>query len=206
MTQYVVRRLVFGAILIWVIATLVFLFVHILPGDPAQIILGGSETRQPTAEEVEAVREQLGLNRPLHTQYVDFMVSTATGDLGNSFSNDRAVFDDLMTRMGRTLQLILPAVVLSALLGISLGVVAANNRGTMLDTIISAFGVFGNSLPSFVTGTLMVLLFAIHWNMLPSSGFVEFTVDPQRFLTYLVLPLATLTIGGLGPIMPHDDG
>lgn len=201
MTQYVLRRLAFGAVLIWLIATLVFLFVHILPGDPAQIILGGSETRQPTAEEVEAVREKLGLNRPLHVQYFDFMVSTATGDLGNSFSNDRSVYSDLSTRMGRTLQLILPAVVLSAILGILLGVIAARRRGTFLDTFISAFGVFGNSLPSFVTGTLFVLLFAIYWNVLPSSGYVEFTKDPERFLKYLALPLATLTIGGLGPIM-----
>ncbi len=201
MTQYVLRRLAIGAALIWLIATLVFLFVHILPGDPAQIILGGSETRQPTAAEVEAVRQELGLNRPLYEQYIDFVKSTITGDLGNSFANDRAVADDLLVRMGRTLQLILPAVTLSSVLGIVLGIVAAKRRGTMLDTVISAFGVFGNSLPSFVTGTLFVLLFAIQWNVLPSSGFVEFTEDPKRFLTYLVLPLATLTIGGLGPIM-----
>jgi peptide/nickel transport system permease protein len=201
MTQYVLRRLVLGLILIWVVGSLVFLFVHVLPGDPAQIILGGSETRQPTAEEIEAVRLRLGLDKPIHVQYIDFITSTVQGDLGNSFSNDRPVFDDLMLRMGRTLQLILPAVVLSALIGILLGVVAATQRGTWLDTVISAVGIFGHSLPSFVTGTLLVLVLAIHLSVLPSSGYTEFTTDPQRFLLYLVLPLTTLTLGGLGPIM-----
>lgn len=201
MIEYVLRRLALGLVLVWLVATLVFLFVHILPGDPAQIILGGSETRQPTAQEIELVRERLGLNRPIPEQYVDFLTSTVRGDLGNSFSNDRPVFNDLTTRMGRTLQLILPAVVLSAVLGIALGIIAANHRGRMMDTFISAFGVLGNSLPSFVTGTLFVLLFAIHWSLLPSSGYIEFTRDPSRFLLYLTLPLATLTLGGLGPIM-----
>jgi len=201
MTQYVLRRLALGLVLVWVVATLVFLFVHILPGDPAQIILGGSETRQPTAEEVESVRVRLGLNDPLPIQYVDFIRSTVQGDLGNSFSNNRPVFDDLALRMGRTLQLILPSVVLSALIGIVLGVVAAIHRGSFLDTSISAIGIFGNSLPSFVTGTVLVLLFAIHLNLLPSSGYIEFSKDPRRFLLYLTLPIITLTLGGLGPVM-----
>jgi peptide/nickel transport system permease protein len=201
MTQYVLRRLVLGLILIWVVGTLVFAFVHVLPGDPAQIILGGSETRQPTAEEVEAVRLRLGLNEPIYIQYFDFITSTVRGDLGRSFSNDRPVYDDLMTRMGRTLQLILPAVVLSAVTGILLGVVAATRRGTWVDTVISATGIFGHSLPSFVTGTLLVLVISIHLNLLPSSGYTEFTNDPRRFFLYLALPLATLTLGGLGSIM-----
>lgn len=201
MTQYILRRLVVGALLIWVVGTLVFLFVHILPGDPAQIILGGSETRQPTPEEIEAVRERLGLNEPLVHQYITFLTSTLQGDLGTSFANGRSVSQDLLLRLGRTLQLILPAVVLSAVIGIFLGVFSANHRGKWVDTLTSAIGLAGHSLPSFVTGTLLVLLFAVTFNVLPSSGYVEPTVSPQRFLQYIALPLATLTLGGMGPVM-----
>ncbi|MBA2520583.1 MAG: ABC transporter permease [Chloroflexia bacterium] len=201
MTRYIARRVLFSLVLVWAVGSLVFLFIHILPGDPAQIILGSSETRQPTVEEVARVRERLGLDRPFLIQYGDFVASALTGDFGNSFVNNRPVSQDLGLRLGRTLQLILPAVVLSAIIGIVLGVLAAKARGGWADTLISAFGLLGLSLPGFVTGSLLVLVFAIQISLLPSSGYAPPLESPAEFLRYIALPLATLTLGGIGPVM-----
>jgi peptide/nickel transport system permease protein len=201
MTQYVARRVLISLGLIWAIGSIVFLFIHVLPGDPAQIILGSSETRQPTEEEVERVRERLGLHEPILEQYGDFLVSTVTGDLGRSFINNRPVIQDLGLRMQRTLELIIPSILFSAVIGILLGVVAANARGRWIDPFISAVGLLGNSLPGFVTGSLLVLFFAIELDVLPSSGYESPLESPAEFLRYAALPLVTLTLGGIGPVM-----
>jgi peptide/nickel transport system permease protein len=188
-------------LLVWAVGSLVFLFIHLLPGDPAQIILGSSETRQPTADEIARVQERLGLEKPLLRQYGDFVSAAVTGDLGRSFMNNRPVSHDLGLRLGRTLQLIVPAVALSAVIGIFLGILAARSRGRWADTGISAIGLLGHSLPGFVTGSLLVLLFAIQLDALPSSGYASPFESPGRFLRYVALPLVTLTLGGIGPVM-----
>jgi peptide/nickel transport system permease protein len=115
--------------------------------------------------------------------------------------NNRPVSHDLGLRLGRTLQLIVPAVALSAAIGIFLGILAARSRGRWADTGISAVGLLGHSLPGFVTGSLLVLLFAIQLDALPSSGYASPFESPGRFLRYVALPLATLTLGGIGPVM-----
>jgi peptide/nickel transport system permease protein len=201
MTRYIARRVLFSLVLIWVIGSLVFLFIHILPGDPAQIILGSSETRQPTEEEIARVRDRLGLDKSVPEQYWEFVSSAVVGDFGNSFVNNRPVAQDLGLRLVRTLQLILPAVAISAVVGVLLGVIAAKFRGSWIDTSISAIGLLGHSLPGFVTGSLLVLLFAIQLDWLPSSGYESPLESPSQFLKYIILPLATLALGGVGPIM-----
>jgi peptide/nickel transport system permease protein len=201
MTRYVVRRTITSLALIWLTATALFFFIHVLPGDPAEVILGSSETRQPTPAQLDRVREQLGLNRPVLAQYADYMTGLVRGDLGDSFLTGRPVATELRLRLVRSLQLIIPAIVLSSLLGIGIGVVAARRRGGWQDGTLSAVGLVGHSLPAFVTGNLLVLLLAIQLSWLPSSGFVEFSEDPRGFLTYIALPIATLTLGGIGPVM-----
>lgn len=201
MARYAIRRCVSSLVLVWLIATIVFLFIHVLPGDPVDVILGGSETRQPTPAQIEAVRQHLGLDRPLRVQYAEYLGGIVRGDFGESFLSGRPVILDLRLRLGRTLQLILPAILLSAAFGITLGVLAAAVRGGWRDGLLSAIGLLGHSLPAFVTGNLLVLLVAIQLQLLPSSGFVPFTTDPGRFLSHIALPLATLTLGGMGPIM-----
>jgi peptide/nickel transport system permease protein len=201
MTGYVVRRVLVSLVLIWAIGSLVFLFIHAIPGDPARTILGASETRQPTEQEVARVRERLGLNRPLLTQYTDFVTSAIRGDLGTSFANGRPVTKDLWVRLQRTLQLIIPAVALSAVIGIALGTLAARARGTWQDTLLSAIGLLGHSLPGFVIGSLLVLAFAIELDLFPSSGYVAPFDDFPGFLKYLALPLLRLTFRGIGPVM-----
>lgn len=201
MNKYLVRRLLVTVALLWVVATAVFLFVYILPGDPAEIILGGSEQSQPTPEQVATVRHKLGLDRPLPVQYVSFLGDLARLDLGESFLSDRPVALDLRLRFGRTLQLMVPALLLSTVFGIGIGVTAARARGRFLDPLLSAAGLVGFSVPVFVLGNLFVLVLAVDLGWLPSSGFAELTTDPGHALRYMVMPVLALALGPMAVTM-----
>ena len=201
MTRYIVQRLLLSLILLWLIATCLFFFIHLLPGDPAGIILGSSEGSSPTPEQLATVRRQLGLDRPLLDQYLSYMGGILRGDLGVSLLTGRAVSFDLGLRLSRTVMLVIPAMILSSLLGIVLGVSSARVRGGGSDMLISAVGLVGHSLPAFVTGSLLVLLFSIWLGVLPSSGFIEIEEDPARFLRYITLPVVTLAIGRIASTM-----
>lgn len=201
MGRYVLRRILSTIVMLWVVATILFFFIHLLPGDPAMMILGGSEDFQPTPAQLERVRSQLGLDRPVLVQYVDYMVGMARGDLGVSFLTGRSVAEDLSLRFFRTLQLVLPAIVLASVAGVLMGVWAARTKSRAVDLLLSTIGLLGHSLPTFVVGNLLVLLFAIHWGLLPSSGYVEFSRDPGRSIAYMVLPVLALASGRMGTTM-----
>src|SRR5687768_12785461 len=118
------------------IITVVFMLVHLLPGDPAYTVLGGLDAA-PSPEEIERVRQDLGLDRPIYVQYVEWLGRLVQGDLGYSYISKRAVAPDLFQRLPRTLMIIVPAIILSVMLGVPLGIAAARLRSTMWDPIIS---------------------------------------------------------------------
>lgn len=200
MTRYLARRISLSLLMLWVVATVLFLFVHLLPGDPAMIILGGEESN-PSPEQIETVRRKLGLDRPLHEQYLSYFGGLLHGDLGESFLTGRPVALDLRLRFGRTLQLVGPALILASLLGVLVGLLAANSRGRWPDGLLSSIGLAGYSMPSFVVGSLLVLVISIWLGWLPSSGYVEFGRSPGRFLAYLILPVTALAIRRMAATM-----
>jgi peptide/nickel transport system permease protein len=199
--RYLTQRVSLSLFTIWVVATVLFFFVHLLPGDPAQAILGGGQDFQPSPEQVAVIRQKLGLDRPLHEQYLTYLGGIVQGDLGVSFLTGRPVALDLRLRFGRTLMLVIPSITLSAVIGISVGLLAARFRGSWIDGLLSSVGLVGHSLPSFVIGSLLVLLLSIWLGLLPSSGFVEFERDPRRFLSYISLPVTTLVLGRMASTM-----
>src|SRR5690554_4180558 len=113
MLQYITRRLGMAVAQVWIVTTVVFFFVFLLPGDPADIILGSSEDYQPSKEQLERVRARLGLDQPVPVQYVKYLAGVVRGDLGSSFANQRPVLLDLGVRLPRSLQLIIPAAIIS---------------------------------------------------------------------------------------------
>lgn len=201
MTGFLVRRLLITVMLIWLVTTVVFMFVRLLPGDPAMAILGASESFQPTEAQLTTVRQRLGLDRTLPEQYASYLGGLVRGELGESLTSGRPVALDLRLRLGRTLQLMVPALLLSSLLGIAFGVLAARARGRLLDPVLSVVGLIGFSVPVFVIGNVMVLILAIQLEWLPSSGFVEFTQDPLRSLRYMVMPTIALALAPLAVTM-----
>ena len=201
MRFYIAQRLVLSVVMLWVVATGLFLFVHLLPGDPAQVILGGSEVFQPSPEQLALVRERLGLDKPLLEQYLNYIGGLLRGDLGVSFLTSRPVATELGLRFVRTLMLVIPSLLLSSLIGIVIGVAAARARGRWVDGVLSSIGLLGHSLPVFVVGSVLVLFFSIQNKLLPSSGYVDFDTDPNHFFSYLVLPVTALTIGRVATTM-----
>jgi peptide/nickel transport system permease protein len=200
MQAYLARRFTIAMALLWVVASVVFFSVYLLPGDPAHIILGGLEAN-PTPEQLQAVRQKLGLDRPVLVRYVEWLGSVARGDLGRSLVTDRLVAADLTTRLMRTLQLIVPAILTATAAGTVAGVFAARRRGTIFDPLASASTLLGFSVPVFVIGPILVYIFALWLRVLPSGGYANIYEGPGRFLAHLVLPALALAAAPMATTM-----
>jgi peptide/nickel transport system permease protein len=187
--------------LVWVVATLVFAFLHLLPGDPVLIILGAASGAQaPSPVQVEAVRNALGFDQPIAVQYGRWLLSLARFNLGTSLYDATSVTADIAERLPVSLELICVAVGLAIIAGMVLGLTAARLRGTWVDAALSAALAGGLSTPVFVVGTLMVLVFGVVLRWVPIGGYVRFTEDPGAFIQQLTLPAAALAAGLVGVI------
>src|SRR5688572_470929 len=174
---YLLRRLGVSVVLIWLVATLIFAVLRLIPGDPAEMLLSsGGVAPDPAA--VAELRERLGLEKPVLEQYGAFLRGLARLDLGNSMQDDRPVMEEIVRRLPRTLELVISATILSIVMGLPLGVAAALRRGRLLDRALSTLSSFLMSVPVFVIGTLLVLVFAQKLRWVPAGGFVAFTQDP----------------------------
>ena len=200
MWRYLVRRTALAALLLLIVATLLFFSLHLLPGDPALLVLGG-DAAQPTTEQIARVRARLGLDRPLPVQYVTWLARVARGDLGTSLLDDRPVARDLVNRLPRTLQLVVPATLLAVAGGVPLGMFAARRHDGIADPAASAAALVGFSTPVFVTAMLLVLAFSLGLGWLPPAGYVPFGEDPGGFLRHLVLPVLALAAAPLATVM-----
>jgi ABC-type dipeptide/oligopeptide/nickel transport systems, permease components len=200
MIAYVIRRLGQTLVTTFIVVTMIFFLVHMLPGDPAMTILGGM-TAQPTEEQLQAVRERLGLNLPIYVQYFEYIKGLIRFDLGSSLITNRSVIGDIMLRVPRTLQIAVPALILATIVGIPLGIIAARNRGRVSDLLISITSVATFSLPSFVSGLLLVIIFSINLRWFPSSGWVSPYDNFPGFLSRIVLPTIALAVAPAGLVM-----
>ncbi|KGQ23136.1 ABC transporter permease [Thermus filiformis] len=166
MWSYFLRRLVGLVPVLFGITLLVFLFLKLIPGDPAVAILG----ERGTPEQVEALREKLGLNRPLPEQYLAFVRRVLTGDLGVSAVSTIPVGEELKRRWPATFELALAATLVAVLLGIPAGILAAIRKNTLWDNLSMSLSLVGVSMPVFWLGLLLVYLFAVHLHWLPTGG------------------------------------
>ncbi|HLW58736.1 MAG TPA: ABC transporter permease [bacterium] len=189
--RYLARRIGGAVVLLWVVASVVFFSLYLLPGDPALIILGGLDAH-PSPEQVQRVRAQLGLDRPVVVQYLGWASGLLRGDLGRSLVSGRAVTTDLAVRLLRTLQLIVPAAGVAMAIGIPAGVYSARARDTLMDPIVSALTLLGFSVPVFVIGPGLVSIFTLWLGLLPSGGYVGAFQDPGGFAVHLILPALAL--------------
>lgn len=188
--RFIVERLFHMAIVMWLVATLVFFIFRILPGDPAQLVLG----LEPSRASLEALREQMGLNRPLLIQYTDWLWRAVQGDLGLSISQgNRPVADLIFPALWRTLELATIGVVIGLIVSVPLGILAARRVGTWVDQFTRLFALVGFSMPSYWLAILLMLAFSYQWNVFPAGGYVAPSEDLGRHLSHLVLP--SITVG-----------
>lgn len=193
MVRYIEYRSLVAIFLVWVVVTLVFLLLHLIPGDPAELLLSqGSMAADPQA--VAALREKMGLNAPLWQQYLDHLGGVLSGDLGASFRDGAPVMEQIATRLPRTLEVIATAALLASLAGVPLGTWAAIRSGGKVDGFVSLLSSAALSTPVFVVGSVVILIFAQELKWLPAGGFVPFSEDPVQHLKLLILPAGTVAL------------
>jgi peptide/nickel transport system permease protein len=191
---WALRRIGVALLLVWIVASVVFVVIHLVPGDPAELLLSaGGIAPDPVA--VEELRERLGLNRPLLEQYLAFLSGVVRGDLGQSIVDDASVAEEILLRLPRTLELILAGTLLSILVGIPAGTWAALHRGGAFDRAASWIAALLQAVPVFVLGTLLVLCFAVLLRWMPAGGYVALAQDPGRHLLLLTLPALAIAKG-----------
>jgi len=199
MLGYALRRLGIALALVWVVATVVFLVIHVIPGDPAELLLSqGGVAPDPSA--VAELRGRLGLDRPLATQYAAYLGRLARGDLGTSLDDDHPVADELMLRLPRTLELIGAAGVLALLGGLPAGALAALRAGRPVDRVLSGAASLWLSIPVFVVGTLAILVLAQQLRWMPAGGYVALARDPRQHVVLLAMPAGSIALG-LGAVI-----
>jgi peptide/nickel transport system permease protein len=177
------KRLLLVLPVVWAVVTLVFLLIHLVPGDPVRNALGENATEAQVAE----LKHKLGLDLPLTRQYYNYMSGLLRGELGVSLLNpaDR-VFDKIINRYPATIELAFAGLLVAVLISIPLGVTAGRYQGKLVDNIASVVALLGISAPAFVTGPLLIFIFAIKLNWLPVAG--------RYGLSHLILP--AITLGG----------
>jgi peptide/nickel transport system permease protein len=194
MLAYAARRLAVSLVLVWVVASLVFLVIHMIPGDPVELLLSqGGVAPDPAL--VEEMRERLGLDRPLHVQYLDYMGGLAQGDFGLSLQDEHPISAEIALRLPRTLELVGMAGLLAVAVGLPLGVLAALRAGSSVDRFLSGLAGLALSVPVFVLGTLTILVLAQHLRLTSAGGYVALAADPGRHLALLLLPASSIAIG-----------
>lgn len=191
---WMLRRLLTSALLIWAVATLVFLAIHLVPGDPAELLLSQSGSA-PEPEAVAALRTELGLDRPVLVQYADALGRFLRGDLGRSLRDGTPVAEQIAMRLPRTLELIGAAGLIAVLLGIPLGMAAALRRGRLLDRLVSGAAGLALAVPVFVLGTVMIMVLAQQLRLVPAGGFVPFAQNPVQHLILLAMPALAIGLG-----------
>lgn len=166
MLRFVLRRVGLTFVVLWGLVTLVFVLLQFLPGDPARTAAG----RTASAEQVEAVRERLGLDLPLPVQYVKYLLRLLQGDLGRSVFTSQPIASDLADVAPSSLELVVAAMLVNLVVAVPLGVLAAVHRGRAADLAARLVVVLGNALPVFWLGLLLQFLFGAQWGLLPISG------------------------------------
>lgn len=185
MLKYVIRRFIQTIPVIIGVTFLVFLLMFLIPGDPAQIMAG--EAARP--EQVEQMRERLGLNDPVLVQYGKYVGNLLQGDLGNSIRSNRAVSDEIQTRFMTTVQLAFYSTILSVFIGLIAGIVSAVRHYTVTDVVIMIIALFGLSMPNFWLGLMMIQFFSSSLGWFPPSGW---GADWKQ----MVMPVLALGTGG----------
>ncbi len=184
MIYYFVRRVLMAIPVMFFVALFVFLMLRLTPGDPAQAIAGD----QATPAQIAAIRQNLGLDEPLVGQFVTWIGNMAHGDFGVSLISQKPALEMIGQRIGPTLSLAVVAMLLTIVISLPLGVMAAWRHGGLIDRAVMSISVLGFSLPIFVIGYILIAIFAVHLKWFPVQGYKPITDGLGPFLYRIVLP------------------
>ncbi|GAC1393204.1 MAG: ABC transporter permease [Ktedonobacteraceae bacterium] len=193
MSRYIVRRIFFILPVALLVSFMTFMIIHLIPGDPARLFLGESATPQTVA----ALRQQLGLDQPLPTQFVLWLWQALHGNLGQSIQLQQPVLQAIIQRLPVTVELGVASLLYSLIIALPFGIYAAAHRDAWLNGVVNVVSLLGTAIPSFVLGLLLILFFAVNIRIFPPGGYVPFTEDPFGNLRDLILPVVTLGTGSV---------
>ncbi|NTA13978.1 ABC transporter permease [Agrobacterium tumefaciens] len=188
MLAYISRRILAAIPVMVTVAIFVFLLLRLTPGDPAAIIAGD----MATPEQLEKIRASLGLDRPIAVQFLSWLWLLLQGDLGTSLISNTPVTSMISKHLEPTISLALLTIVLSVVIAVPLGVIAAWRHGTVIDYMVMSISVIGFSVPVFVIGYILIQFFAIEWKLFPVQGFRSISRGVGPFIERAVLPSLTL--------------
>ena len=194
MWTYILRRLLQAIPTLLIISLLIFSLLYVTPGDPVDLILG-TEDGTVSEEQRAVVEEQWGLDKPFLVRYVNFVVNACKGDLGTSYATNQDVFDSVMTRMPATLKLAAFSMLLALVVSVPLGILAALKHNSIWDSLATALATVGVSLPKFWFGLVLMIVFSLRLGWLPSTGSAELSEGLGTFLSYIIMPAASLALG-----------
>jgi peptide/nickel transport system permease protein len=182
---FLIRRLLLTLPILFIVSVVCFSLINLIPGDPATVILGPEASEQAK----EQIREQLGLNKPIVVQYVDWLGGVLHGDLGESLVDGTPVSQLILQRLPVTLELALGTFLVSLTIAVVAGILSASKRGTWVDYVSSGFALGGISIPHFWLGMMFIIIFAVYLGWLPASGYVPFFEDPAANIAVMILPV-----------------
>lgn len=187
---YLLKRLLSLIPVLFIVSLVIFCIIHITPGDPAAIMLGDHATE----EEVNLLREQLGLNLPIYQQYLNWLLNLFKGDMGFSYFMDQPVFTAILEHLGPTISLSLLAQGLAIVIAIPIGIIAATRRGTVAEQSIMGFSLLGLSVPSFLLGLFLIIIFSVNLKWLPVAGYQPLSEGLISHIRYLTMPAVALGV------------
>ncbi len=190
MSKYILQRLLGMAAVMFIVVTIVFVIVRVTPGDPAAVMLGPDATQ----EDIAALRERLGLNRPILTQYVLYFGQLLRGDLGQSIFLDQPVLVALADRAEPTVSLTVLAITVAALIAVPIGILAAYRRGSAFDQVVATIAMMSASIPSFWLGLLAQQMIAVKLGLLPVAGYGPPGAGFLERMQHLILPALILGV------------
>ncbi len=194
MTAYIIRRIIQSIFVVFLVSIVVFIALHILPGDPIYMLMTSEELNTRSEAEIQAVREQYGLDKPILVQYFDWLGGIAHGDFGTSIRYRFSVGSVMLERIPLTLHLGILAFILAHVVGITAGIVCAVRRGTWLDTVITIFANAGITIPIFWLGIMLIYVFSIYLQWLPVMGYTSPFTDFWLSTKQLIMPVICLSI------------
>lgn len=189
MALYILRRLLAVIPVMLVVAIFVFLLIRLGPGDPAVQLAGD----YATPEDIQRIRERLGLNLPIHVQFFTWSGNILQGDLGTSIANNRPVSSLIMARLEPTLALTLATIMFVVLIAVPLGAIAAWKHGGWIDRAVMAFSVLGFSIPVFVLAYILIYVFSMWLGIAPVQGYISPSRSISGFLSHMALPVLSLS-------------
>lgn len=188
MGKYIVKRILNMIPTLFIVAVIVFLITRMIPGDPAAVMLGP----QAGAEEVKALSEKLGLDEPLHVQFLEYFGNIIQGDLGTSLAYSQPIIDLILERFPNTVILAISALLIAIIVGVPIGIIAATRQNSILDYAVTAVSLIGVSMPVFWLGVMLVLYFSVNLGWFPSTGMGSMDEGFMNFIRHLILPSITL--------------